>query len=125
MKILIVEDEELLLNSLVEKFTIEGFEVLKATDGIDALEKSLKIHPDIILLDILLPKMNGTEVLKNLRSDDWGKHAKVVILTNLNDTEKVAEMMSVGMDGSFTYLVKTDQTLEKISQEIKKILRKN
>jgi CheY-like chemotaxis protein len=124
MKILIVEDEQILLNSLVEKFSEENFEVLTATNGIDGLDKALKHHPDIILLDILMPKMNGLTALKKLRLDTWGSHAKVVILTNVNDNEKIAEAMKAGLNSSFIYLLKTDQTLESIFEEVKKIIEK-
>ncbi len=122
MKLLIIEDEELLINTLEEKFLAEKFEVIKAADGEDGLKKALDIHPDVILLDILMPKIDGITMLKELRKDSWGKHAKVVILTNLNDTGKVAESMGVGLDGSFTYLIKSDQTLESISKEINKVI---
>ena len=74
-KILIVEDEEIMLKALVEKFSSEGFEVVQAIDGEEGLKKALCEKPDIILLDILLPKMDGMAVLKKLREDTWGKHA--------------------------------------------------
>jgi len=124
MNILIVEDEEILLDSLSEKFGNEKFKVIKAKDGQDGLKKALENHPDVILLDILMPKMDGVEMLRELRKDDWGSHAKVIILTNLGDTEKVAEVMRAGLDGSFTYLVKTDQTLDSILGEVNKIIEK-
>lgn len=73
-KILIVEDEESLLKTLGEKFTLEGFEVVKAQNGVEGLRVALQEHPDLILLDIVMPVMGGMEMLGKLRQDDWGKN---------------------------------------------------
>ena len=84
-KILIVEDEASLRKALVEKFQREGFETFLAFDGVEGLDQAERIQPDLILLDIIMPKMDGMTMLKKLReSGDWGKQVPVIILTNLS-----------------------------------------
>ena len=83
--ILIVDDEKELTDILAFKFEEEGFSVVSAYDGEDGLQAALKHRPDMILLDIIMPKMDGITMLEKLRENVWGKTAKVIILTNLND----------------------------------------
>lgn len=89
--VLIVEDERILREALVQKFSSSGFVVFSATDGQDGLQQSLDKHPDIILLDILLPIMDGMTVFKKLRQDTWGRDARVIFLTNVDNATKVAK----------------------------------
>ena len=89
-KILIVEDEKSLSDALLKKFTREDFEVLVENNGEDGLATALREKPDVILLDLNIPKLDGMALLKNLRRDNlYGKSAKVIILTNSYDIEKV------------------------------------
>lgn len=120
-KILIVEDEEIMLKALVDKFTAEGFEVVKAIDGVEGLKMALEEKPDMVLLDILLPKMDGMAMLKKLRTDDWGKQAKVILLTNVSDAETIASGADFGAgEGEvYEYLVKTDWSLDEVAQKVK------
>jgi len=118
-KILIIEDEGSLLEMLVEKFTNEGFDVLQSDNGKDGLKMALENHPNIILLDIILPKMDGLTVLDKIRSDEWGKNANVVMLTNLNSAEDVQKAME---SGAHDYLVKTDWKMEEIVEKVKQKL---
>ncbi len=104
-KILIVEDERPLREVLCDKFEANGFKAFKAKDGKEGLAVALKEHPDIILLDIIMPKMDGMTVLKKLREDKRGKDIPVILLTNLADDQKVAEATEEGVYG---YLVKSD-----------------
>ncbi|MBU2541984.1 response regulator [Patescibacteria group bacterium] len=120
-KILIVEDEPSLLKALEIKFIDEGFEVIKAVDGKQGLEMSLLEHPDIILLDIVMPIMDGMTMLKKLREDKWGKDAKVIILTNLSDAEKVAKAAEHNV---FDFLVKTDWHISDVVEKVKERLGK-
>lgn len=122
MKILIIEDEQIMLNSLVEKFSGEGFDVIKAENGEEGLKKALEFHPDIVLLDIIMPKMDGLAMLKKMRQDSWGENVKVVILTNAEDNKRIAEGVEYGLTDKFSYLIKTDNTLDNIVEEVKKIL---
>jgi DNA-binding response OmpR family regulator len=90
-KILIVEDEASLLKAFVQKFKDESFLTLEARDGIKGLEIALKEHPDLILIDIIMPKLDGIGMLKKIREDAWGKNVKVIMLTNLSDNKKLNE----------------------------------
>ena len=123
-QILIVEDEAVLRETLEEKFTQENFIVHTAADGAAGLKLALELRPDIILLDLLLPKMDGMDVLRKLRSDDWGSHARVIILTNLDSADKVAEGLKIGPDGSYDYLVKTDWSLDDVVKKVQDKLKK-
>jgi DNA-binding response OmpR family regulator len=118
--ILIVEDEELMLTPLAEKLSNQGFEVVKAHDGVEGLEKALKLHPDMVILDIVMPKMDGMTVMKKIREDQkWGKDAPIVMLTNLNDPDKVSEAANYNV---FDFLVKTDWKLDEVVDFIKQKL---
>lgn len=85
-------------------------------DGIEGLKLSLKEKPDLILLDIIMPKMDGLTMLKKLREDKWGKNARVVILTNLSNGEELELAMK---NKVYDFLVKSDWELDKIIKKIK------
>jgi two-component system alkaline phosphatase synthesis response regulator PhoP len=121
-KILITDDEPALLAILVDEFTQEGFEVMTAKNGEEGLNSSLKNRPDIILLDIIMPVMDGITMLHKLREDNWGKNVKVILLTNLSDSEKITKDISLLSDG---YIVKSDWKIKDIVQEVYKKLEKN
>ncbi len=108
-KILIVEDEAPLLNILKNKLTNEDHTVLIAKDGKEGLVTALTEHPDLILLDIILPVMDGITVLKKINADAWGKNAKVIMLTNLSDNQSVTDALLLG---SHNFLVKSDWKIE-------------
>ncbi len=120
-KILIVEDETPLRNALRDKLIHEGYVVLEAKNGEEGLESALRDHPDLILLDIVMPRMDGMTVLGKLRQDAWGADVKVIILTNLSEVVKVSEVMA---RGSFSYLVKSDWKLEEVVIKVKEVLGK-
>lgn len=115
-KILIVEDEESLLKVLADKFKIEGFEVLSAQNGFEGLAMAFKEKPDLILLDIIMPKMDGLSMLKELRKDESGKNIKVIMLTNLSGEENMADAIT---NGSFEYLIKSDWKIEDLVKRVK------
>lgn len=117
--ILIIEDEISLLKALEDKFTFEGFDVLTARDGEEGLEAALKSHPDMILLDIIMPKMDGLTMVRKLREDEWGKTAKIILLTNLSSTDAITEALQHNV---FDYLVKTNWKLESIVIKVKTLL---
>src|SRR3989344_5503419 len=120
-KILITEDETLLRSALSEKLRLEGFEVLAAENGQKGLELALAEHPDLILLDIIMPVMDGLTMLKHLRQDAWGKTAPVILLTNLAANDNI--MPEVIEQQPAFYLVKTDWTLDKVVEKIKETLK--
>lgn len=118
-KILVVEDETDLREALREALTAEGFEVLEAKDGTAALKFAFEEKPDLILLDLMLPYMSGHEVLKKLREDKWGRYAKVIVLSALEDIDTVSEVLEYG---AHEYLVKSDWKLEDIVKRVKERL---
>jgi DNA-binding response OmpR family regulator len=118
--ILIVEDEVPLLNVLRDKLTHEGFAILTAEDGTEGLELALTKHPDLILLDINLPRMDGLTVLKHINADPWGAKSKVIMLTNLNDYQSVAAALALG---SKDFLVKSDWKIEELVKIVNESLK--
>ena len=119
-KILFVEDEPTLQKELDEIFQQEGFKILSAFDGEEGLKLTREEMPDLILLDLILPKKDGFEVLKDLKADGKTKHIPVIVLTNLegvDDVEKAIEL------GATTYLVKANYKLEDVVRKIKDILK--
>lgn len=119
-KILIIDDEPALLAALTDKFTRAGFDVAIAENGLTGLTSALTHHPDIILLDIIMPVMDGLTMLGKLREDHWGKYAEVILLTNLSDTGKITESMTPTVSG---YLVKSDWKINDVVAEVNKILK--
>ncbi|MBI5654551.1 response regulator [Candidatus Uhrbacteria bacterium] len=120
-KILIVEDEVLLLNTLASQLSGAEFEVTTATDGKAGLEAALKERPDLILLDLLMPIMDGLTMLAKLREDTWGKTAVVFILTNFSTDERLEKAKQLGTE---QYLVKSDLKLSEIVDKVKKRMGK-
>jgi len=114
-QILLVEDEVSLRQILAEKLRIEKFSVLEASNGREGLELSLERHPDLILLDIVMPVMDGLSMLQELRQDEWGANVPVILLTNLNDSTKEFESMEMG---AFGYLVKADWKIDDVVTKI-------
>ena len=121
-KILIVEDDESMLSTVSDYLETQEFEPLTARDGEEGLEIALKEHPDLILLDILMPKMDGMVMLKKLRENDWGKQAAVIILTNVSPNAN-SVINSVLQNEPAYYLVKSDVKLEGIVDKIKDVLK--
>lgn len=119
-KILVVEDEPMIRRALVEKMTEEkNLVVMSAKNGKEGLDAALREHPDFILLDLVMPVMDGMEMLTQLREDPWGKTAKVMVLSNLADSEKVAEGVAKGV---YEFMVKSNVDVSKILEHIKKEL---
>jgi len=118
-KILVVEDEKSLSEVLKDKFEMEDFEVIVAENGVVGLEMALKELPDMILLDIAMPVMDGLEMLRLLKSTDDGKNLKVIILTNYGDMDKFVQAKELGAND---YLVKADWGMADIVGVVKKII---
>jgi DNA-binding response OmpR family regulator len=119
--ILFIEDEPTLQKRIEEALTKEGYQIENALDGEIGLQKAKEIKPALILLDIILPKKNGFDVLKELKQDEATKSIPVVILTNLessNDVEKALEL------GATTYLVKANYELSEVIEKIKEVINK-
>jgi DNA-binding response OmpR family regulator len=110
-KILIVEDDEALLNLYDKKFANCGFQVIRAEDGEKGVNRAKEERPDVILLDIMLPVMNGFEVLKVLRKENILDNTPVVILSNYGETQNVTEGL---VSGAVEYLIKVEHTPEEV-----------
>ena len=121
--ILIVEDEQDLREALADKLTREAFTVLEAKNGKEGLNMALAEHPDLILLDIVMPEMDGMTVLRKLREDTWGKTVPVILLTNLSATEEniIEEMVKYAPSH---YLVKSDWKIIDVVEKIRETLEK-
>src|SRR4029079_6684324 len=120
-KILVVEDEEILLTALTEELLQEGFEVVGAKDGMEGVEKAASEKPDLILLDLVMPRLDGIGALKQMKENPVSKDIPVVILTNLSDYDKVSDALSLG---AMDYLVKANYRLEELVNKIKTILER-
>jgi len=120
-KVLIVEDEAPLRQALVDKLGREEFTTLEAVNGKEGLERALKGHPDLILLDIVMPVMDGMTMLKELRKDSWGKKVPVILLTNLSATQEDIVTGLVENEPSY-YLVKSDWKIADVIKKIKETL---
>lgn len=121
-KILFVEDEEALQRAMGEMLEQKGFNVIRAMDGEIGLALSKKELPDIILLDLILPKKNGFEVLVEIKKDPATKDIPVIVLTNLEGSEDVEKALALG---AMTYLVKANYNLSDIFGKIEMALRGN
>lgn len=117
--ILIVEDESDLREALATALKYEGYNVITAGDGEEGIKKALIEKPNLMLLDIVMPKKDGLEVLKTLKGDDRAKDIKIIVMTVLDDLEKIADVVESGGD---EYIVKTDITLEGIIKKIRESL---
>ena len=115
-KIIILEDDKFLLKAYEIKFKQSDFDVILATDGISGFELVEKEKPSLIILDLMLPRMNGFEFLKKIKSDEKLKNIPIIVVSNLgqkNDCEKAIKL------GAKEFLIKTNYSLEEIIKKIK------
>ena len=117
--ILFVEDEPALQASFKAIFAEKGYEFFQAIDGEEGLKLVRSAHPDLVLLDLVLPKKHGFEVLKEMKSDPELKDLPVIVLTNLENSEDVEKALELG---ATTYLVKANYSLEEIAQKVEEAL---
>ena len=111
-KILIVEDEEAMLNALANKFENKGFNVLRAHDGEEGYNTAKKEKPDLLILDIIMPKLNGMDLMEKIRSEGgWGDDVPIVMLTNVSDPDNVSRAANLKV---YDFLVKTDWRLDDV-----------
>ena len=114
--ILIVEDEADIREAMAEAIAQEGFTVETASNGQEGLDRAISDHPDLILLDIVMPIMDGHSFLTQLRADSWGKTAKVIMLTSMDDVQNIA----TAHEGAITdYLIKAHSSLDDIVKKVK------
>lgn len=117
--LLVVEDDEFLVKMYESGLTKEGFDVTTAGNGEEGLQKAGEIKPDLILLDLIMPKMDGFTCLEKLKEDNAIKRIPVVILSNLGQDSDIKRGMEMGAEG---YLIKTDFTVKQVGEKVRKIL---
>lgn len=115
--VLLVDDDPLIIRMYQNKLSNDGYKVNIATNGEEALIEIRKEKPDVILLDVMMPKMNGVETLKELKKDPGTQTIPVIILTNLGDKQEDVE--GAKKLGALDYLVKSDISLKALSQRVK------
>jgi two-component system phosphate regulon response regulator PhoB len=120
-KIAIIEDDQAISQMYRIKFEAEGYTVETASNGKLGLELAESMKPDIILLDLMMPEMNGGEMLKLLRETPWGKNIKVIILTNTGEQEAPAGLKELGISG---FILKADMTPRQVAEVVKAELKK-
>ncbi len=118
-KILFIEDEPGLQKALGEFLQRQGYEVKAALNGADGLDAARRDRPDLILLDLILPRLSGIEVLKRLRDEPGLAAVPVIVLTNVESNEAVEQ--AVGL-GAAAYLIKTSYRLEEVLEKVKAAL---
>lgn len=118
--VLIVEDEPALRSALAEEFSAAGFAVHEAGDGIEGAQKARQLKPDVILLDLLMPKKGGVEMMADLEDEPWAKDIPVIVLTNVELGDKKIE--EIVKDNPTWYLMKADQTLEEVREKAETML---
>lgn len=122
MKTILIIEDELAYVRLLKGELSHHYEVLHAADGKEGLHMALKQKPDLILLDVRMPKMDGLTVLKKLRQDSpYGEKAKVILLTNLEASDKI--VVQVTKDLPTYYFVKSDVELDYVLDKIQELLQ--
>ncbi len=119
-KILIIEDDSFLSEMYSTKLIQEGFETEIAVDGKQGMDKIKSIKPDLVLLDIVLPKMDGFEILENIKKDQELKNIPIVLLTNLGQKNEIEKGLSLGAD---EYIIKAHFTPTAVVAKVKDILK--
>lgn len=119
-KILIAEDDLFLLNALNDKLTRENYEIIKAENGEAAMEKMAKTKPDLVLLDLMMPKKSGFEVLEEIKKDKKLQSIPVIVLTNLGQESDIKICRDMGV---CDYLIKSNNSLKEIVKKINYFLR--
>ena len=118
-RILLVEDDRFLRRACEISLRQRGFSVTIAADGEEALRKARAEPPDLILLDLLMPKMTGTEVLRALRAGEATREIRVLILSNSSREQDVEEIKALGVSG---YFVKADLSLQELGDTVTRLL---
>ena len=118
-KIAIIEDDPTISQMYLTKFEADGFDVQLANNGKHGIELVETFLPDMILLDLQMPEMNGLDALKIMRKHEWGKNTPVIILTNMGEEESPKELKALGV---LSYIVKANLTPSQVVQRVKEAL---
>ena len=116
LKIAIIEDDLAIAQMYRIKFEAEGYEVEVAENGRLGLELCEQMKPDMVLLDLMMPEMNGDQMLAEMRSKDWGKQFKVIILTNMGEQEAPESLKTLGV---LDFIVKAEMTPRQVAELVK------
>ncbi len=119
--VLIIEDDAVLSEMYKDKFSLSGFSVIIAEDGQKGLDMAVSSKPELILLDLALPKIKGTDILGTLRSTDWGKSVPILVLTNLNVDGKILE--AITKYNPVYCLIKSNTTPEEVVEKAKEAMK--
>lgn len=122
IKILAAEDDKLISNSLCDALKTAGYDPTPAYDGEEAVAKSKEIKPDLVLLDIMMPKLDGISVLWELKANPDTAKIPVIVLTNIGDVETISKIVEAG---AVDYLLKSDQSVDDIIQKVKDVLARS
>lgn len=120
-KVLVVEDEQAIREALALKMEREGFVVFQARDGKEGLEIAERERPDLILLDLLMPRMDGVDMMKRMRQEVWGAHIKVIIFTNLDSDDRILNAIMVGEPAY--YLLKANVDIGEVVEKAHEVLK--
>ncbi len=120
-KIVCAEDDKMIATSLAEGFKTGGFEVTPAYDGEEALAKIKEVKPDVVLLDIMMPKLDGIGVVWEMKADSEIADIPVVMLTNLSDPATVSKILEAGVTD---YLLKSEQTIDQIVDKVHEVMNR-
>ena len=120
-KVLIIEDDQRINKVYMAKLRVEEITTITALDGEEGLRKVYSEKPDLILLDIMMPKKSGFEILKEIKSDPEVKDIPVIILSNLAQEKEIKAGLDLGAED---YLVKTNYSIQQVMEKIKKNLKR-
>lgn len=119
-KILLIEDDQLLIRMYQRKFKSDGYDLCVALNGEEGLGQAREFHPDLIMMDIMMPRMNGLEALEKLKADAKLKDIPVILLTNLGGAQEDIER---GLKmGAVAYIVKSDARPDEVVKKVKEVL---
>ena len=121
-KILVAEDDKLISASLCDALKAEGYEPVAAYDGDEAVTKIVESKPDLVLLDIMMPKKDGISVLREIKANPESENVSVVVLTNIGDVETISKIVEAG---GADYLLKSDQSVDDIIRKVKEVLARS
>ena len=122
MKILVVEDEQVLAKVFEEKFQKAKYDVKLAADGISAVDYAKSFKPDLVILDLVLPKKNGFDVLGDIKGMDETKSIPVIVVSNLGEDEDIKKALALG---AVDYFVKAQHPINEIVDKVKNVLIKS
>jgi DNA-binding response OmpR family regulator len=119
-KVAIVEDDLAIAQMYRMKFEAEGYKVEIAENGKLGLELCEALKPDVVLLDLMMPEMNGDEMLQKMRATEWGKDTKVIVLTNIGEQEAPDSLKKLGVSA---FIVKAEMTPRQVAEVVKTYLQ--